>query len=170
MFELQDLALYYVRKGKEISDQVLKEPVLKSNTSPEMKKFKEDLEEFEKKYTSCHDMEELFDLVEIYSNATVDYYELETKGTLTPNGKIILDVLKKYHVKEIDDEFESKFSNTFVNNFGKKINELKEQLKAEEGGMGNKILKWFEDVKALKTTEEKMEAFKEYMKLYGIEE
>ncbi|KAM7354496.1 uncharacterized protein ACRADG_006146 [Cochliomyia hominivorax] len=164
IFDLQDLALGYITRAKEFSDKIMKEPVLESNTSPEMKKFKEDLEDFEKQYNACNDIEKLFDLVEIFSNATIDYYEKEAD-----ENKVILEVLKKYQVKEMDDEFEKKFREDFITNFGKKIEELKNQLKIEEEGMGEKILKWWNDVKLLKTTDEQIESFKEFMKLYNID-
>ncbi|XP_023303901.2 uncharacterized protein LOC111685851 [Lucilia cuprina] len=170
VFDLQDLALTYARNAKDISDQLIKESLFSSNQSLEVQKFKHEIEEFQKKYNSCADMNELFDIVDIYSNTTSEYYEMEANGTLSADGKLIQNVLKKYSPKDMDEEFEEKFLNTFAVNFSRKIEELKGKLEAEEGGMGEKILQWWAKVKTLNTVEEKMNAFKEYMKLYGFED
>ncbi|XP_065357299.1 uncharacterized protein LOC135951555 [Calliphora vicina] len=169
-YDLQDISLSFIKKAKDISDQLLKESVLNTNQSPEMKKFKQDVEEFNNKYSKCSDVDELYDLVQLFSNATSEYYEKETNGTLTADTKIILDVLKKHSTKEMEDEMEKKYINSLVVSFGEKLDELKEKLKTEEGELGEKILQWWDKVKALKTPEEKVAAFKEYMTLYGYEE
>lgn len=162
MFDLQDLGLGYVRRAKTISDQLLKDDIIMSNKSPQIIKFKEEIQEFEKKYSSCANMEELFDVVDIYSNATSDYYEMHKNGTLNGDAKIIYDVLIKYSPTDLDAEFEEKFLNNFVKKFGEKVNELREKLKEEEDGKN--ILEWWENTKSLKTSEEQFVAFREYIK------
>ncbi|KAM7354494.1 uncharacterized protein ACRADG_006144 [Cochliomyia hominivorax] len=168
MLDLMDLTLTYVKKNKVMMEQLLNESAVKTATTQEMKKFKQNLEDFLKKYNSCSEMKQLFELLKEYSDITLVYYESEAKGHLKPEEKLILDVLKKHHVKELDDEFDEKFINTLVNDFGKKITEKKNELQHEVGGVGPKILKWWDEVKEMKTPEEKLKAFEECIKLYAF--
>ncbi|XP_037826690.1 uncharacterized protein LOC119614644 [Lucilia sericata] len=165
LYTLQDITLTYATKAKTISELMLKDPALKENHSNEVEEFQKKIEQFLEKYSACSDMQELFKLVEYYSTFSSHYYEMEEKKNLSANAKVILDVLKKYGSQEMDDEFAKSF-NEFVSNFSKKFDELEEDLKGEKGTVGDKIVQWWNRVKNLKTYDEKMEAFAEYVKLY----
>ncbi|XP_065355919.1 uncharacterized protein LOC135950301 [Calliphora vicina] len=165
LFALQEMTLTYATKAKTVSDQLLKDAALKENQSDEVKEFHQKIQQFEEKFSSCNGIDELFKLVEFYSTVSSEFYEMEEQKTLTADSKIILEVLKKYKSQEMDDEFEQSF-NTFVDNFAKKFDELKEDLKQEKGETSGKIVQWWQQVKNLKTYDEKIKAFASYVKLY----
>lgn len=168
LFNLLDLSINYSTKAKTISEKLIKDPAIRENHTPEVEEFKKKISEFQEKFSSCQNFENLINLVVLYSTVSSDYYEAEEQKTLSDNSKVILEVLKKYKSEEMDDEFANKF-NSFVNKFSEKINETKEQLKEEQEKVANKILQWWEEAKDLQTYEEKMDAFAEYVKLYELE-
>lgn len=163
LYALQDISSTYITKAKEISDDLLKNSALKQNTAPEVNEFLTKIKEFEEKYSECTGIEELFQLVVSFSTTTSDYYEREENKTLKDEEKVILDVLKHSKVHEIDNDFEKTFMN-FATKFAHKMEAVKEDLKTEK--IGDKILKWWEDVKDIKDYDEKMEAFAKFTKLY----
>ncbi|KAI8121021.1 hypothetical protein FF38_12685 [Lucilia cuprina] len=163
LYALQDITLTYAIKAKTVSEHMLKDHALKENHTNEVEEFLKKLQQFIEKYSTCNDMQELFKLVEFYSTFTSDYYEMEEEKTLSSDAQIILDVLKKYGSQDMDDEFEKSF-NEFVTNFSKKFNELENHLKSEKGT--DKIVQWWYRAKNLKTYDEKMEAFAEFVKFY----
>ncbi|XP_023303902.2 uncharacterized protein LOC111685852 [Lucilia cuprina] len=163
LYALQDITLTYAIKAKTVSEHMLKDHALKENHSNEVEEFLKKIQQFLEKYSTCNDMQELFKLVEFYSTFTSDYYEMEEEKTLSSDAQIILDVLKKYGSQDMDDEFEKSF-NEFVTNFSKKFNELENHLKSEKGT--DKIVQWWYRAKNLKTYDEKMDAFAEFVKFY----
>ncbi|XP_065357947.1 uncharacterized protein LOC135952079 [Calliphora vicina] len=163
----QQLSLAYAEKAKNISENLLKDSKISSSTSPKILQFKHNLTQFQEKYSLCADIDELFDLVELYSNTTSFYYELE-EATLDVDSKLILSLLRKYGSEDLDNEFE-KFFNVFVENFDKKFEDLKGNLKEKEGEVGQKLLGWYDQFKTLKDYDDKIAAFEKYFLFFEQE-
>ncbi|KAM7352610.1 uncharacterized protein ACRADG_005056 [Cochliomyia hominivorax] len=163
---LKEFSYNYITKAKPITEELLNDAVLKENHSKEVEEFLDKIKEFSEKYSSCTNMDELFNLVVSFSTITSDFYDMEDKNTLTEDSKVILKELKKNKIHDIENEFEKSFLD-FVEKFTIKMDEVKEKLKEEK--IGDKILKWWDGVKDLKTFEEKMEGFSKFTHLYEIE-
>ena len=160
----QQLSLNYAVQARNISEQLLKDPLVSNGESPHLRKFKQNLTDFQQQYNECSDLEELFDLVELYSNTSSFYYELD-EATLDADSKLILNLLKKYGSEDLDNSFEKLF-NIFVDKFEQKLESLKPDLQKEPGNVGKEIVQWFDTFKTLQDYDHKIEAFEKYFKFY----
>lgn len=163
----QELSLKYAKRAKDISEHLLKDNEVLTGKSAKMLQFKHNLTQFEEKYTLCDGIDDLFDLVELYSNTTSFYYE-QDESSLDDDSKLILNLLRRYGSEDLDNEFE-KFFNVFVKDFSNKFEELKGDLLKEEGTVGQKILDWFKDFKSLNDYDDKIAAFEKFFAFYDDE-
>lgn len=160
----QQLSLNYGYQARNISEQLLKDPQIANSQAPQLLKFKQNLTEFQQQYNRCSDLDELFDLVELYSNTSSFYYELD-ELTMDADSKIILGLLRKYGSEDLDNSFEKLF-NVFVDKFEQKLESLKADLQNEPGTVGKQIVQWYETFKTLNDYDDKIDAFEKYFKFY----
>ncbi|KAM7351650.1 uncharacterized protein ACRADG_004422 [Cochliomyia hominivorax] len=163
---LKDDGIIYLTKAKHVSEDLLKDPVLKENHSVEVKEFMERIKEFSDKYSTCSDMHDFFKLLFLFSRNTSDFYDKEKGNNLSDDGKVILEVLKKYKIHEIESEFERKFME-FALNLANKVKHLQDELKGEIED--DSKLKWWNEFKSAKTLDDRMEVLANYADLYGME-
>ncbi|XP_037826691.1 uncharacterized protein LOC119614645 [Lucilia sericata] len=165
LFYLEDSAITYNRKAKSVSEHLIKEPAINENHSEEVHNFKERIENFLEIYADCNGMEELFDLMDLYASITLEYYKLEKEKNLTVDGKIILDVLKKYDCETLNEEYISNIY-VFTTHFAKKFDDIEEDLKNEEGELPGKIIQWWNTAKNVKVYQDKFLELIKFLKLY----
>ena len=160
-------AVNYSEKVKPIADAILKDRELLDHIdNDEMKTFKQKLKRFIKRYKNCKDPIQLFKLVDLFSIIGEELYDQEEDQELTPQGKIILKLLRRYNLDQIEKEFIDDF-NKFITNFEKKYAEVKDDLKMDtKNGIGDKIIKWHEHFSTLKDYDDQNESFSEFVNFY----
>ncbi|KNC27099.1 hypothetical protein FF38_12683 [Lucilia cuprina] len=160
----QQLSLQYAETAKNISEHLQKDPEILNSKSIKIQEFKQNLTQFEEKYTLCDGLDELFDLAELYSNTTSFYYDLE-ESDLNVDSKLILSLLRKYGSEDLDNDFE-KYFNVFVDNFEKKFEDLMENLRKDEDKASKLVLEWYDTFKALKNYDDKINAFEKFFTFF----
>lgn len=111
---------------------------------------------FVEKYEANKETEQIWDLFEIYTNATEHYLELPEEK-YTPESKFIVELLSKYKCKELETEFVKAFE-ILLENFMKMFEEAKMFMEKP-------VLDWYEKFVAIKDFEEKLNAFGEFIEL-----
>ena len=164
---LMSTAVNYSEKAKPIADAILKDSELLDHVdNDEVKTFKQKLENFVDDYNNCSDGKKLFKLVELFSGTAEEFYDQEEDQKLSPQGKIILKLLKHNKVDQIEEEFTADFKK-LITNFEEKYAEIKEDLKKDDkDGIGEKIIKWHEQFSTLKNYDDQVEAFSDFYKLF----
>ena len=166
---LMSSAVNYLEKAKPIADAILKDSELLNHMdNDEMKTFKEKLEKFVNAYKDCNNVKELFELIELFPGNLEEFEEQEKNQKLSPQGKIILKLLKQYKVEDIDGELETDIKKLVVK-FEEKYAEVKDDLKKDKDGVGEKIIKWHEQFSTLKDYEDQVEAFSELFEFFDLE-
>ena len=162
-----DAFVNYVEKAKPIANAVLKDRELLDHIdNDEMKTFKQKLKTFKKGYRNCKDLIQFFKLFELFSSIGEELYDQEEDKKLTPQGKIILKLLRRYNLDQIEKEFKDDF-NKLITNFEKKYAEVKDDLKMDtKDGIGDKIIKWHEHFSTLKDYDDQNESFSEFVNFY----
>ena len=124
------------------------------------------MEKFVNAYKDCKNAKELFELLGLFSDSTLEFYKQEENQELSPQGKIILKLLKQYKAEQIDEELEIDIKKFFVK-FEEKYAEVKDDLKKnDKDGIGEKIIKWHEQFSTLKNCEDQLQAFSDLAKFF----
>lgn len=158
LLSLQKMSVDYIIKVQPVAEQILKDSAIKNNNSNEIVKFKTQIQEFQEKYVACKDMNDLFKLLVLYTETTDKYYTKEIE-TMKEEEKLILEVLKKYKVKELEVEFNKEFLN-FMKNYAKKLEEDYDELEKEK--LDENSVKWWEEVDEADSLDDKLEILFKY--------
>ncbi|XP_037827556.1 uncharacterized protein LOC119615619 [Lucilia sericata] len=155
----KNLTSFYVNKAANISDKVLKDATFNdaANGHIVLQKFKQNLTDFLNRYQKHQEFEELFELVELYSNTTSDYYEM-TREQLNPDMEMIVNVLRKYGSEKLDQDFKVMYEQ-FVEDF-------KVEFRKVEMYLDKNMLDWFEQFKTIQEMNARTEAFEKFIMFY----
>ena len=155
--------IHYSEKAKPIADAILKDSELLDHMdNDEVKTFKQKLETFVNAYNNCNDAKDLFKLIELFPDNLEEFEEQEKNQKISPQGKIILKLLKQYKVEQIDQELEIDIKK-LVAKFEEKFAEVKEDLKKnDKDGIGERVIKWHDKFITLKNAEDQIEALSDF--------
>ncbi|XP_065357330.1 uncharacterized protein LOC135951581 [Calliphora vicina] len=150
------LGQQFAEKAFIISRDLLKDESLMASEKPEILEFKKNITMFVEKYETNKETEHVWDLFEIYTNATEHYMELPEEKS-TPESKFIVELLTKYKCKELETEFVKAFE-SLLENFMKMFEEAKLVMEKP-------VLDWYKKFVTITDFEEKLIAFGEFIEL-----
>ncbi|XP_013109192.1 uncharacterized protein LOC106088295 [Stomoxys calcitrans] len=160
----RDMSLEYVDLAANISESLLTDEDLQPNQSTTIMEFRKNITQFLEQYKKYDGIEELFNLVDFYSNTTSHYFEL-TAETSAADMLKIKEKLDKYGSDELDREFENLFMK-FGEQFCQKFDEYKSKLSAEELQQEKVMFDWLEEFKSIQNAEEKIFSFEKFFRFY----
>lgn len=152
------LGFKYVDKSVIASKNILKDQDLLDNDKPEILEFKKKLTNFVESFESNKDTDKILEVLEVYGN-TVDYYLELPKEKETAETQFIVNILKKYKVKDMDEKFTKEF-NKFLEEFKVMFEEAKNDL-------DKPFLEWYEKFVVIEDVEKKIESFEKFLELFG---
>ncbi|XP_065357442.1 uncharacterized protein LOC135951685 [Calliphora vicina] len=154
-----NLTAFYVNRAANISEYILKDATLTTTAADNVavQEFKKNLTDFLNKYQTHKEFEDLYVLVEEYSNTTSDYYEMAPEQ-LTADKTIIVNILRKYGSEQLDKEFKERYDR-FAKDFG-------EEFKKVQIHLERKMLDWFDQFKGITDMNERTVAFDKFFMLY----
>ncbi|KAI8121063.1 hypothetical protein FF38_12688 [Lucilia cuprina] len=146
----------YSEKCIKVSREILRDEDFLARHEPMFVEFKQNLTKFVDAYEAAADAEKKFDILDMFSNTSDFYYEIP-EDKYTPESKYIVDVLNKYHYRDIESEMEKEFS-PFVEQVMKIFEENKSAL-------DKPTLAWFEKYQHMSDFEEKLNAFSSLLEM-----
>ncbi|XP_075149155.1 uncharacterized protein LOC142223177 [Haematobia irritans] len=164
LIAFRDISIEYVDLAANISEKLLKDVDLKAGTSATLDEFRKNISDFLDQYKKYEGIEELFNLVDLYSNTTTPYFG-------TPNDNASADMLKiqkklkSYGSADLDEEFEDRFMK-FSNQFCEKFEEFKSKLNAEELQKEKKMFEWMNEFKPIQNAQEKILSFETFFRFF----
>lgn len=160
----RDISQTYVDRAANISESLLKDQQLKPNESGFIDEFRKNLTDFLVRYNKYQELEELFNLVDLYSNTTSHYFD-HTKELATPDMLIIEGKLKEYGSDDLDKGFEKQFM-LFVDSFYEKFDEYKSKINEAELQKEKAMMEWLDQFKPIQNVEEKILSFEKFFRFY----
>ncbi|XP_037825582.1 uncharacterized protein LOC119613624 [Lucilia sericata] len=148
------LGLQYANNADVVSNRILNDESLMTNTNPEILEFKNKLKQFVEKYESSRNIRIVWDLIDMYTAAVEKYFDIP-EDKVTPETSYILELLKKHKGIDVATRFAAEFKK-FENNFVSMFEENKEHLEKP-------MLDWYEKFKSINTTEKKIDAFSGFL-------
>ncbi|XP_037827749.1 uncharacterized protein LOC119615836 [Lucilia sericata] len=147
----------YVLDALKVTNHMLKDEDLKSNSKPEVLVFKFKLCSFLSNYNKAQSMQEIYESMADFVNITYYYFELSEQQQITKESKFIIDILNKYNCEAVT----VKLFELFENFFGEFIEKFEENKK----GLPKPILKWFDTFIILSNLKVKMDSITEFTQL-----
>ncbi|XP_065357470.1 uncharacterized protein LOC135951710 [Calliphora vicina] len=151
---LISLGQKYTAKSYNVSRLLLNDETLNANTKPEVLEFKTNLKTFIENYDASKDVTPNWDIMETYANITEYYFGLTDENT-TPEATFIVDLLNKYHCKELEMEFVSEVE-PFVKNF-------KQMFEENKVNLDKPLLDWYENFETITDFQERFNAFNTFI-------
>ncbi|XP_073822601.1 uncharacterized protein [Musca autumnalis] len=165
LIAFRDISQNYVDRAANISQDIIKDEDLKRNDSPIIKEFRKNITDFLQQYEKYEELDELFNLVDLYSNTTSQYFEMDT-AKATVDMLSIESKLKKYGSDDLDREFEKQFL-LFVDRFYAEMQGYKEKLSQDEMKKeAAPMFEWLEEFKPIQNIEEKILSFEKFFRFY----
>lgn len=155
------LGIKYIDISIIASKEILKDQDLIANNKPEILEFKKKLNTFVKSIEDDKDAEKFLNVFEIFGK-TIDYYLELSKEKETPETQFIVDILKKYKIKDIEGEFNKDFDNF--------LEEFKVLFEAAKKDMDKSLLEWYEKFAAIEDVEKKIESLEYFLSLFNEKE
>ncbi|KAI8121065.1 hypothetical protein CVS40_7852 [Lucilia cuprina] len=155
----KNLTTFYVDRAANISELLLKDATLNNAIDAQsvVQEFKENITDFLNRYHKHKEFEDLFELVELYSNTTSDYYEM-TREQLSPDIEMIVKTLRKYGSQKLDQDFKVMYEQ-FVKDF-------KVEFRKIEIYLDKNMLDWFQQFATIEEMNARTEAFEKFIMFY----
>ncbi|XP_046806003.1 uncharacterized protein LOC124419693 [Lucilia cuprina] len=155
----KNLTTFYVDRAANISELLLKDATLNNAIDGQsvVQEFKENITDFLNRYHKHKEFEDLFELVELYSNTTSDYYEM-TREQLSPDIEMIVKTLRKYGSQKLDQDFKVMYEQ-FVKDF-------KVEFRKIEIYLDKNMLDWFQQFATIEEMNARTEAFEKFIMFY----